>query len=193
MTAYGSIGWAFVLASLAVFCSARYTNRWPIMWGGGVATVAAAFTIQFDQIPAIGFVAAIQNEPSVALLLISGSYAVRRVWPERMIREAISRLCVCVFWLCLVIYPLAEMGPVDLYSVGYHPYAQLGLLFLALLFVRFETTRLLAVWVALALLGHTYGVGESDNAWDYLMDPMVFFYSSWHVLTRAWRRFSDAC
>lgn len=193
MTAYGSLGWAFVLASLGIYCSASYTSRWPIRLGVATAIVAAAFSVQFDRVPLIGFVAAIQGEPSVAMLLISGSYAARSIWPERTTQEALGWLCTCIFWLGIVMYPSAlGVGPIDLYAVGYHPYAQLGLLFLALLFVGFAPARLLAVWAALALLMQAYGIGESDNAWDYLVDPMIFAYSSWHVLARVWRRFSDA-
>ena len=193
MTAYGSCGWALVLVSLGVCCSGRYTDSWPIRLGIAAAIVAATFSVQIDQVPLIGFVAAVQGEPSVAMLLISGGCAARSILPERVTREDLSQLCACIFWLGLVMYPSAlGVGPIDLYAVGYHPYAALGLLFLALLCVGFAATRLLAVWATLALLLHGHDAGESDNILDYLIDPIVLVYSWWHVGTRAWRRFRDA-
>ena len=193
MTAYGSLGWAFVLVSLGVYCSARFTDSWFIRLGVAAAFVAAAFSLQFDHVPLVGFVAAVQGEPSVAMLLISGCCAASGVLPERVTGEDLGRLCACIFWMGLVMYPSAlGVGPIDLYVVGYHPYAALGLLFLALLCVGFAATRLLAVWATLALLLHGHDAGDSDNMLDYLIDPIVFVYSSWHVGNRAWRRFRDA-
>lgn len=193
MTAYGLFGWAFVLVSLSVYCSARYTDSWSIRLGIAAAIVAVAFSIQFDHVPLVGLVAAVQGEPSVAMLLISGCCVARGVLPERVTEEDLGRLCACILWLGLVMYPSAlGVGPVDLYAVGYHPYAALGLLFLAVSCVGFAATRLLAVWAALSLLLLGHDAGESDNVLDYLIDPIAFVYSSWHAGSRAWRRFRDA-
>ncbi len=193
MTAYGSFGWAFVLVSLGVCCSARYTDNWSIRFGIAAAIVATAFSIQLDHVPLVGFVAAVQAEPSVGMLLISGCCAVRSLLPEWVAEEDLGRLCACIFWLGLVMYPSAlGVGPIDLYAVGYHPYAALGLLFLAVSCVGFAATRLLAVWAALSLLLHGHDAGDSDNMLDYLIDPIAFVYSSWHAGSRAWRRFRDA-
>ncbi len=193
MTAYGSFGWAFVLVLLGVYCSARYTDSWSIRLGIAAAIVAAAFSIQFDHVPLIGFVAAVQGEPSVGMLLILGGLAARGILPERVTEEDFGGLRTCIFWLGLVMFPSAlGVGPIDLYAVGYHPYAALGLLFLAVLCVGFAATRLLAVWATLSLLLHGHDAGDSDNIVDYLIDPIVFVYSSWHVGSRVWRRFRDA-
>ena len=193
MTAYGYVGWAFVLASLGACCSARYTDDWRIKLGIAAAVVTAAFAIQLDRVPLVGFVASVQSEPSVAMILILGSHGARSLWPHRLTQLDTGPLHVCIFLLGAVMYPSAlGIGYIDLYAAGYHPYAGIGMLPLAFLLSWFAGTRLLAFWVALAVVAQGYSVGESDNAFDYLIDPIIFVYACWRAAAYAWRRYDGA-
>ena len=191
MTAYGYVGWALVLASLGACCSARYTDNWRIKLGTAAAVVVAAFAIQLDRVPLIGFVASVQSEPSVAMIL--GSHGARSLWPHRLTQPDTGLLHLCIFLLGSAMYPSAlGIGYIDLYAAGYHPYAGIGMLPLAFLLSWFAGTRLLAFWVALAVLAQGYSVGESDNAFDYLIDPIIFVYACWRAAAYAWRRYDGA-
>lgn len=193
MSAFGYVGWALVLASLGACCSARYTDDWRIKLGIAAAVVVAAFAIQLDRVPLIGFVASVQSEPSVAMILILGSHGASSLWPHRLTRLDMGPLHLSVVLLGSVMYPSAlGIGYIDLYAAGYHPYTAIGMLPLAFLFAWFADTRLLAFWVVLALLMRGYGVGESDNAFDYLMDPIIFVYACWRAAAYAWRRYDSA-
>jgi len=193
MTAYGYVGWALVLASLGACCSARYTDNWRIKLGTAAAVVVAAFAIQLDRVPLIGFVASVQSEPSVAMILILGSHGARSLWPHRLTQPDTGLLHLCIFLLGSAMYPSAlGIGYIDLYAAGYHPYAGIGMLPLAFLLSWFAGTRLLAFWVALAVLAQGYSVGESDNAFDYLIDPIIFVYACWRAAAYAWRRYDGA-
>ncbi|MCY4027263.1 MAG: hypothetical protein OXH75_13250 [Acidobacteria bacterium] len=193
MTAYGYVGWALVLASLGACCSARYTDNWRIKLGTAAAVVVAAFAIQLDRVPLIGFVASVQSEPSVAMILILGSHGARSLWPHRLTQPDTGLLHLCIFLLGSAMYPSAlGIGYIDLYAAGYHPYAGIGMLPLAFLLSWFAGTRLLAFWVALAVLARGYSVGESDNAFDYLIDPIIFVYACWRAAAYAWRRYDGA-
>ncbi|MYE20143.1 MAG: hypothetical protein F4Y06_09515 [Rhodospirillales bacterium] len=193
MTAYGYVGWALVLASLGACCSARYTDNWRIKLGTAAAVVVAAFAIQLDRVPLIGFVASVQSEPSVAMILILGSHGARSLWPHRLTQPDTGPLHLCIFLLGSAMYPSAlGIGYIDLYAAGYHPYAAIGMLPLAFLLSWFAGTRLLAFWVALAVLAQGYSVGESDNAFDYLIDPIIFVYACWRAAAYAWRRYDGA-
>ena len=193
MTAYGYVGWALVLASLGACCSARYTDDRRIKLGIAVAVVIAAFAIQLNRVPLVGFVASVQSEPSVAMILILGSHGARSLWPHRLTQLDMGPLPLCIFLLGAVMYPSAlGIGYIDLYAAGYHPYAGIGMLFLAFLLSWFAGTRLLAFWVVLAALTQGYSVGESDNAFDYLIDPIIFVYACWRAAAYAWRRYYGA-
>ncbi len=193
MSAFGYVGWALVLASLGACCSARYTEDWRIKLGIAAAVVVAAFAIQLDRVPLIGFVASVQSEPSMAMILILGSHGANSLWPQRLTRLYMGPLHLCIVLLGLAMYPSAlGIGYIDLYAAGYHPYTAIGMLPLAFVLAWFAGTRLLAFWVVLAVLMQGYSVGESDNAFDYLIDPIIFVYACWRAAAYAWRRYDGA-
>ncbi len=188
MSVFGYLGWGIVLTCLGIRCAVRLTSSWPLRLGIVAAVVFAAFGISFGDVSLAGFVIALQSEPSFALLLIVAICATRAIWPYSITQESIYRLCLCYLLLGIILYPSAlGFGPVDLYAVGYHPYATVVLLLASLLVCLFFATRIVGVWVAPALLAHSYGVGESDNVWDYLIDPIAFSCSLWLVAERVSR------
>ena len=88
-----------------------------------------------------------------------------------------------VAFLTLVFYPLAlGVSPIDPYGWGYQPfYLAIVLLVVALLFWG-SKQRLLA-WLMVAVVAcHQLRLLESENLWDYLLDPFLVFYSwGWGV------------
>ena len=78
----------------------------------------------------------------------------------------------------LVLYPSAlGLSPLDSYSIGYLPNS-LG----PAVFILFLCALWLNYWVAAAglttaLLAFYFSALESNNLWDYLMDPVIVFYS----------------
>lgn len=78
----------------------------------------------------------------------------------------------------LVLYPLAlGAGAYDPYRLGYGDTQFLAALLLVALVAWSRKATLLALCIALATLAWACGWYESDNLWDYLIDPFVAVYA----------------
>ena len=54
----------------------------------------------------------------------------------------------------------------------------------------FTGTRLLGLWIVVALIAYRYEFGESDNLWDHLLDPAAVAIAMLRVISGAiaWKR-----
>lgn len=104
-------------------------------------------------------------------------------WGDKSGRNALLSL---VSLAALLLYPLAlGAGMIDPYRIGYgHPLFVLALQLIALL-AWFKRYSLITLCIALVLFAWAIGWSESDNLWDYLIDPFVSFYALW-VVGKQW-------
>jgi hypothetical protein len=88
-----------------------------------------------------------------------------------------------------VLYPLAlGLGSFDPYRLGYaNPWFMSVLFLLALATWRIRL-HLIAACLALAVLAYSIGWYESNNLWDYLVDPCVATYALAALLLKAAKR-----
>ena len=79
--------------------------------------------------------------------------------------------------------PLAlGLGPVDPYAFGYAPLGMTILLSLASVLTWFRGGRDLAVVLLLPIVAFNLQLLESNNLWDYLLDPILLAYAMVQVL-----------
>ena len=77
----------------------------------------------------------------------------------------------------LVLYPNAlGIGALDIYAMGFSPLILSWILVFATVIAISAKQDLLAIVFSFAFLGFTFGVLESDNLWDYLVDPLLAVY-----------------
>jgi hypothetical protein len=88
----------------------------------------------------------------------------------------------------LVFYPLAlGLSSGDPYTLGYgSPILLLGLLCLSLGAVAYERS-LLALCTTGAVAAFTFGIYDSTNLWDYLLDPLLTVYALGWLVVRVRR------
>ncbi len=114
----------------------------------------------------------------LSILLIDGLTG-RHLLP----RKALLEVAVVLVATALVLYPTAlGLTYFDLYRFGYHPVV-LG----PVLFVVFAATAWSGRVLAPTLLGAGFvafslGFLESDNLWDYLLDPVICIYCLYLVI-----------
>ena len=100
--------------------------------------------------------------------------ATRRRFYTRQERHIAMALLIAA----LVLYPSAlGLSPLDSYSIGYltnYVGPAVFILFLCALWLNYWVA---AVGLAAALLAFYFSALESNNLWDYLMDPVIVFYS----------------
>ena len=128
-----------------------------------------------DGVSLAGHVRGLWGDPSVTSLLILFLFTLQPSWLPRMPRP--GTLLAISIPLSLALYAplLMPMGlvPGDLYAIGLEPQPLLGGMGVAsavLLLARRLDGRWSAL-VALALLAYAGRLMESDNLWDYLVDP----------------------
>ena len=112
---------------------------------------------------------------STALLILA---IIQMIWDKKWIIPKESKAMQwSIALLGLLFYPLAlGLGQVDPYVWGYaNPYmlgALLGLSIVAFAYAYYAT----AVIVLCVVLAWSLHVLDSNNIWDYLLDPFVFFF-----------------
>ena len=79
----------------------------------------------------------------------------------------------------LVFYPLAlGLSPFDPYSTGYSASILIVLTVVLLVYGMRKGNLVLSASMLLALWAYLLGLMESDNLFDYLVDPLLFLYAA---------------
>ena len=99
-----------------------------------------------------------------------------------------SALLMFIALAALALYPLAlGISSFDPYRLGYgNPWLVFAFLLIALL-AWLRKFDLIAVCIAFATLAWAVGWYESDNLWDYLLDPFVSIYALSAVISRTFK------
>lgn len=126
-----------------------------------------------------GHLRGLWGDPSIVTFLLLFLYTVR---PSSLPNR--PRLSTCVFVSLFVMLPLYlplfllnPNVPVDLYSYGWKP----KWILIAIAVIAFGSVmmrRMAPRWtniIAIALIASSVGLMESDNLWDYLVDPGLLF------------------
>lgn len=85
----------------------------------------------------------------------------------------------------LVLYPTAlGLTKFDLYAFGYQPIILAPFVLALFFFCVWHRFLLPACILAIGFAGYSLGLLESDNLWDYLMDPIVTIYAAIKLFRR---------
>lgn len=89
---------------------------------------------------------------------------------------------ICLgFGLCL--YPMTlGLTYMDPYTLGYASWWLWAILFTVTLLAWCFRVYLVVACVILSVLGYTLSISDSRNLWDYLIDPLIVFYSIFWLL-----------
>ena len=126
-----------------------------------------------------GHLRGLWGDPSIVTFLLLFLYTVR---PSSLPNRPRVSTCVLVsLFVMLPLYlPLFLLNPnvpVDLYAIGWHP----KWILIAIAVIAFGSVmmrRMAPRWtniITIALIASSVGLMESDNLWDYLVDPGLLF------------------
>jgi hypothetical protein len=144
-----------------------------------LAGVAVLALMPLGALPPAGYVRGAIGDLSITTTVL----LVRAVWRpffgwgpiERRSRVALQAVVAAVGF---ALYPLAlGIGPIDPYRLGFGNSWSMGLLFLLALAAWGLQFQLVALCIALGLLAYAVGWHESNNLWDYLLDPLLWGYA----------------
>ena len=164
-----------VCAAWARLCVAIAGQRRWLGWSAGLVFALLWVPVGAASLPIVAYVRGITSDLSVTLVAI----CVLGLWQRltgRTVEAGREHAAVTVFVAvaALILYPTAlGWGDWDAYRLGWGSSSLWGVLALVCLFAWMKDLRRLPVLVALALLAWTFGWMESNNLWDYLLDPWL--------------------
>ena len=155
-----------------------------------IAAVFALMLIPFGGMPLAAYVRGMTGDLSITTLVLLWC-ALSQPWleqPSQRSKQSRHTLLILIALTALALYPMAlGVGAFDPYRLGYSNPLFVGVLLLIALTAWWVRFYLVALCIALAALAWTIGWYESDNLWDYLLDPFVAVYALAAVITRAIR------
>ena len=176
LTGLAGVASAIAAAALLLPWTIRLTQtRLAVVLG----TVFVLSLIPFGTLPVAAYVRGITGDLSITTLVLLWC-ALLRPWcgcaasgtEHRRVLLALVALCALAF------YPMAlGAGSFDPYRLGYGNPLFIVVLLLIALAAWFRGFTLIALCIALATLAWAAGWYESNNLWDYLLDPFVSVYA----------------
>lgn len=153
-------------------------------WLAAICFVVMWLPVGAVPLPVAAYVRGITSDLSVSLLALAALRLCSRLFglePFDLREYKLVFLTVSV--AALFLYPLAlGLGNWDAYRPGWGSAAMWASLFLVCVAGWLAGFRLLPLLIALALLAWTAKLLESNNLWDYLLDPWLALIAMFHTL-----------
>jgi hypothetical protein len=143
--------------------------------------------IPFGTIPIAAYVRGATGDLSITTLVLLWC-ALLRPWCGWVTVGAKHRLALLILTVlaALALYPMAlGVGAYDPYRMGYGNPQFVAVLLLVTLAAWFWKSSLIALCIAFATLAWTVGWYESNNLWDYLLDPFLSIYALAAIMIHA--------
>ena len=153
-----------------------------------IAAVFVLMLIPFGGMPLAAYIRGMTGDLSIAALALLWC-ALLQPWlvkPSLKNKQSRATLLILIALTSLALYPMAlGVGMLDPYRWGYSNPLFVAVLLLIALTAWLVRFYLVALCIALATLAWAIGWYESDNLWDYLLDPFVAIYALAAVMARA--------
>ncbi len=152
-----------------------------------LASVFVLMLIPFGGMPVAAYIRGMTGDLSITALILLWC-TLLRPWCDCFEAQARHRSALLVLIACtaLVFYPMAlGAGMLDPYRLGYGDPQFITVLLLLALAAWLRKSALVVLCIAFATFAWAIGWYESDNLWDYLLDPFVSIYALFTIATRA--------
>ena len=182
MSIYSDATWIVVVFALGSSVAGNLTSSTIMRLIAGIFIAGVSLFAEVNDLTVLGYLRSLQHEPSIGLVTFC-LVSVCRVFPRWTMRERstvqLNRFNFALFLAGLALYPMAlGLGMFDPYALGYLPWFALAVSALTALTWWLPRNQLTAAWLTAAILAHYFRVGESDNLFDYLLDPISFILAS---------------
>jgi hypothetical protein len=144
-----------------------------------LGTVFVLMLIPFGAIPPAAYLRGMTGDLSITTLILLWC-AMLRPWFVCVVVESRRRIALLalIAFFALALYPMAlGVGEYDPYRLGYGSPLFVAVLLLLALVAWIRKYSLIALCIASATLAWAIGWYESDNLWDYLLDPFLAIYA----------------
>ena len=144
-----------------------------------LATVFVLLLVPFTPLPIAAYLRGMTGDLSITTLVLLG-YALRGYWHGCVkVETKHSPALLLLIGLCaLIFYPMAlGVGAYDPYRLGYGNFQFVAVLLLLALVAWYLKFALIVLCISFATFAWAIGWYESNNLWDYLLDPLVSIYA----------------
>ena len=163
-----------IVASLLLFSRIARLSKsyWAILLGA----MFVLMLIPFSGMPLAAYVRGVTGDLSITTLVLLWCALLKPCnVPTGNNRFA---LLILIAFAALTLYPMAlGAGPYDPYRLGYGDPLFIAALLLLALLAWLRRLSIIVLCIAFATLAWAVGWYESDNLWDYLLDPFVSIYA----------------
>lgn len=153
----------------------------------GLIVGAVLLMVTVKGLSLFGYVRGVLGDLSVATGMIS-LFTLHWIiiGEKRFYPPHFHHLLWCVVILGCLLYPFAlGVGPIDPYRWGYHSSLMIGICFVVAVIALLKEHYMILWWVLLGNVFYFFGWLESDNLWDYLIDPVAWLYAMGYLIVRA--------
>ena len=180
----GLVGIAFAAAVLLVrLLGAKYLSRATGFLLVGILMVMALLPVM-QGLSLAGYLRGYLGDLSVTTLLL---LTIVLLGKGRSLVSQRHDLLILIALTALVFYPLAlGLGLFDPYRLGFGHIGFMVSLLLLSLWCVYQQKNLIVWSICLALLAWTVGWSESNNIWDYLIDPWLSIYAVGAMIRHLW-------
>ena len=172
------LGAALVVGCLALVIARQYScNR--LLLSGSFFAIALLTLAPIAGFPASHYIRVLTGDLSPFGFILLSAASVQVLLQGRRDRSTEEkRTAQAVLIAAIVLYPSAlGVSPFDSYSLGYVPVYLGPAVFCLFAWSVWCNYRTAAAGIAIALAAFHFRLLESDNLWDYLIDPAVVVYS----------------
>ena len=180
----GLVGIAFAVAVLLVrLLGAKYLSRVAGFLLVGILMVIALLPV-IQGLSLAGYLRGYVGDLSVTTWVLM---SVILLGKSKSLVSQQYDLLVLVAVTALIFYPLAlGLGLFDPYRLGFGHIGFMVSLLLLSLWCVYQQKNLIVWSICLALFAWTVGWSESNNMWDYLIDPWLSIYAVGAMIRHLW-------
>lgn len=176
-----------ICALILIAAVLRFTTRWRPLWRAGLAALTLLVALLPFPWGLSAWVLSYLGDFSItsgllALVAIQHRLTARYWLPVRELRGSCLVLVVLALWF----YPMSlGSSYADPYALGFGDYLFSGVLLLVGLFAWLSRAYATCLLLIVAQLAFHFSLLQSDNLWDYLIDPwLVSWATGWLIRDR---------
>ena len=174
-----SVLFSLMAHSLVIMCLCLLllqVKRWGKYWPIGYAIAAIVMVLPVSHWLVIEFSRGLLGDLSFACILMLATYLLTIMKTDRTSNA--SSFNGLVILMAVVLYPTSlGFGQFDMYSIGFASSGYYNYLVTAIAGIGIIAWYLgyaqIAIWLTLSVLAHGLNLFESNNLWNYLLDPLV--------------------
>jgi hypothetical protein len=173
------VGQALLLAVLITVMPGRFVKDSRVRIGIIAALLALCLFLPVSGLSIAQWLRSVLGDLSVFTLVLFLNFLAQRFFKRNFINpESRRKLLLGIAVAGAAFYPLAlGVSSFDPYHLGYSPIFMASLLCLASIVSWVRARHDLAIILLLPLLAYNFGMYESSNLWDYLLDPVLLIYA----------------